>query len=627
MEGRNPNYQTQMGQNKFSDFQNTPQQNIFQNQSQSFHINQNNMNFFNNNMNQSGRGNPNFMNNPNMSQNLNQIQNQQNRSQLINQINMSKSSSNLGNKSVHTYNVNKKNVNSPFINSMDNNNMNNDINSMNNNMNNFNINNSNNMNINMNMNNNMGINDINNNMNINLDNNFNNQNNMNNMNNFNNDINNMNMNMNMNMGIGMSINNNNNNPNLNPNLNMNNNNEQNILNQICDTHVKHLSIGYDYAPSQATSHLNSLLKDMDSFGQIIKKKIENEQLTNPTKFISVDEAFNSGNEHLKCLAKLKVALNSEGCTCEIERNNLSEDEVKEIYTTIQFIVNGMYKFKKYIFRFDFGEEKNKVMLSDDIARNNFNADLTKKLCSVLTLNFKDIIINNPFKDSLIFVAIIKNSNFNEMDEIQLLSNLKNDDDFNTIINVEKTILLNGCKLSLQMLDQRGDRNVGWGINEIRGGKPYFPPIGWNGYGLNVLDRYDSGDNTWLDYQNLQGEWSVAYHGMGASLTGEKKMNSMSSHYNFNVSNEQTVIRQQFKNSDDKYHIGGKVGEGVYMTPNPIIMEQFSSVYQYGGEKYKIGIMCRVKPDSIRCPNHTEDYWIINGTDNEVRPYRILIKNQ
>ena len=41
--------------------------------------------------------------------------------------------------------------------------------------------------------------------------------------------------------------------------------------------------------------------------------------------------------------------------------------------------------------------------------------------------------------------------------------------------------------------------------------------------------------------------------------------------------------------------------------------------------YKIGIMTRVKPELIRCPVDKQDYWVINGTDNEVRPYRILIK--
>ena len=87
----------------------------------------------------------------------------------------------------------------------------------------------------------------------------------------------------------------------------------------------------------------------------------------------------------------------------------------------------------------------------------------------------------------------------------------------------------------------------------------------------------------------------------------------------------TVFRQQFKDEGDRYHPNQKVGEGVYMTPYPNIMEQFCNTYNIQGKKYKIGLMCRVMPDKIRCPTSTEDYWVINGTDNEVRPYRILIK--
>ena len=71
--------------------------------------------------------------------------------------------------------------------------------------------------------------------------------------------------------------------------------------------------------------------------------------------------------------------------------------------------------------------------------------------------------------------------------------------FSKIKSIEKNILLSGCKLNPFMLDSRGNnKDGGWGINEKRGGKPYYPPLGWIGYGLNVLDRFDYGDNTWLD---------------------------------------------------------------------------------------------------------------------------------
>ena len=487
----------------------------------------------------------------------------------------------------------------------------------------------NNMNQNDNNNNNMLMNSIsgNNNMGINI----------NNSNNINNDIQNQ-MNIQNNpFGIPNPFGQDNMN-NINPN---NNNNDQNVLNQICDTHTLKLSKYYDYQPSEATSHLNSLLKDMDNFGEITKNKIEQEKVSNPNKFISIEEAlnyndqnnmninnmmmndnnFNNPKQDFFVLSILKLALENEGCTCEIERDFPQFNEEKECYTAIQFIVNGMYKFKKYKFTFDFGEEKNQTMLNDLTAQNEFNNNLVKNLTNLFNITIKDIVMTNPRHGSYQITAIIKKSNFNELSDKQLFDQLKKIPDYVYLVKVEKSILLNGCKLNRKMLDSRGDRNVGWGVNELRGGKPYNPPIGWTGFGLRVLDRYDGGNNIWLDFHNEPGEWSVAYHGMGASLSGE--INSNNALANNGMLN--TGIRQQFKKEMDKYHMGQLVGEGVYMTQFPNVMEQYSSVCSCQGKKYKIGIMCRVMPDKIRCPMNSDDYWVINGTDNEVRPYRILIK--
>ena len=35
---------------------------------------------------------------------------------------------------------------------------------------------------------------------------------------------------------------------------------------------------------------------------------------------------------------------------------------------------------------------------------------------------------------------------------------------------------------------------------------------------------------------------------------------------------------------------------------------------------------RAKPDKIRCPKSQSDYWVLNGTTNEMRPYRIMVKD-
>ena len=50
----------------------------------------------------------------------------------------------------------------------------------------------------------------------------------------------------------------------------------------------------------------------------------------------------------------------------------------------------------------------------------------------------------------------------------------------------------------------------WAHGENRGGRPYNPPDGWIGFGLNVLNKYDNGNNDWLACDGRPGEWCIAY---------------------------------------------------------------------------------------------------------------------
>ena len=50
----------------------------------------------------------------------------------------------------------------------------------------------------------------------------------------------------------------------------------------------------------------------------------------------------------------------------------------------------------------------------------------------------------------------------------------------------------------------------WDIGEKRGWFDYYPPIGWLRIGLNVLGKYDNGNNDW--YNGGEKEWAIAYHG-------------------------------------------------------------------------------------------------------------------
>ena len=44
-----------------------------------------------------------------------------------------------------------------------------------------------------------------------------------------------------------------------------------------------------------------------------------------------------------------------------------------------------------------------------------------------------------------------------------------------------------------------------------------------------------------------------------------------------------------------------------------------------GKNYLMGFMMRVKPDKIRYSNSKDDYWVLDGTTDEMSPYRIMVK--
>ena len=81
-----------------------------------------------------------------------------------------------------------------------------------------------------------------------------------------------------------------------------------------------------------------------------------------------------------------------------------------------------------------------------------------------------------------------------------------------VIDVEKKVMVDEQILSPDILDPKGDRYKGWGVNETRGGEKYIPPIGWVGIGLKVLNMYDNNNNDWLSCRNIEGEYSIAYYG-------------------------------------------------------------------------------------------------------------------
>ena len=55
------------------------------------------------------------------------------------------------------------------------------------------------------------------------------------------------------------------------------------------------------------------------------------------------------------------------------------------------------------------------------------------------------------------------------------------------------------------------------------------------------------------------------------------------------------------------------------------MGSYAGCASINGHNYQMGFMMRVKPDRIRISEGTPDYWVLDGTTNEMRPYRLMIK--
>ena len=152
------------------------------------------------------------------------------------------------------------------------------------------------------------------------------------------------------------------------------------------------------------------------------------------------------------------------------------------------------------------------------------------------------------------------------------------------------------KVSADMLDITGNINDGGYIREQKGGKDYAPPIGWNGIGLKVNDKFDDGDNTWIGMNNSPGEWCVAYHGVGSLQSSDNAKDITGK-----------IVKTQFKaggrqahsECQDQFHPSKKVGDGVYCTPTIKTAEGYAGVSTIKGVNYKNVLMVRVKPSALR----------------------------
>ena len=331
------------------------------------------------------------------------------------------------------------------------------------------------------------------------------------------------------------------------------------------------------------------------------------------KCISIDECLNLKDEPFFILGILGKYLEQIGIPTLIEREEIARSEELKDYhkNIIQFICNGYILKSKYILEFDLGINRIKYLARNPIERCNFNENLKNIIMKIYNLKEEELLITNHKRENNKFTVIIFiKSNFNKTITKDELINAfdENYKELKTLTKVDKELIIPSVILNKSMLFPKEDNKKNkWSRGEKRGGEEYIPPDGWIKYGIKVDHNFNDRNFDWIIRYKRKGEWCTAYCGITGINKGTKKM------------------EQIYEKDDDIRHQGKKVGIGVYCPSDPKIMEEYTETLDANGEKYKVGFMIKVKPDKIRTSEKNKNIWIVNGNDNELRPYGILIK--
>ena len=361
--------------------------------------------------------------------------------------------------------------------------------------------------------------------------------------------------------------------------------------------------------SQMKIDVREVLEDMAIYGYYTNKTINK---TDYKSFIPIFEACKKQKEdpEIFILGVLGTYLNylDIASVISIDQNFMSEQYQNLSTTALQFIFSGLVFKKKYYLSFALEPQILGEMLKLKTRQDIFKNSLIEALSNLYGIPKNEILITRPVNDRQYYKVILI---FKEKDIIiekaYLMSYFAKFQDLNRLIEIKRASIIDAIILNKSMLDYRGNnKDGGWGHFEYRGGEEYFPPDGFDRFGLNVYNKYDNFNNNWLSHQGVEGEWCVAYSWI-------------------TFSKESSNLNEKYQNDEDIRNKGQKVGKGIYCSQTPDNMENYTQTIDINGQKFKLGLMLRVNPKKIRCPKSKDELWVVNGNPDEIRPYGILIK--
>ena len=362
------------------------------------------------------------------------------------------------------------------------------------------------------------------------------------------------------------------------------------------------------------------------YGYEEEKKIEEEIERKAENLIEPKEAIKlkNSNEKLFILGKLGESLQNKGIKVVIDkRDNLKNEDyiIKN-----QIIGSGFLNNIKYEVHIEIKDNNQRfLILNDENVQKKFIENWKSEISKFVDIPKKYIFITNLREGTITFDTIFSHIDLNELHKNELEINERMKEFANSdprILSIFEKNILGACKLTLDMLDSRGDQFHGkWAERPAyRGGMEYFPPDkNWVGYGLKVLEQYDNKNNDWIGMDGNKNEWAVAYHGTSnnAVLPIIKKEGKF-------YSTIKEGAKRQFCKNYKNYNIKSQklykiCGEGAYCSPH------LEYAQKYSNSSNGVIIMCRVNPNLIRIPEgeYQENEWITDGTRNTIRPYRLL----
>ena len=332
----------------------------------------------------------------------------------------------------------------------------------------------------------------------------------------------------------------------------------------------------------------------------------------PRNLISPSEAVSDDNFIIQFLGYFGSELSLYKITTLIEKIP-SNELIRDI--TFKMILTGLATQRVYKIIVD--SDKVKARFEKDIKLwDSLIQNIRCRIEAFHKLNKNEIYFFNYDNTNFEVMMIIYNKRINGID--YTLRHLR--------VKVLIGNLLNNIILSSNMFIPEFSRSINdWPKGDlIRGGETYYPPYGWEGFALKLKNKF--GDNyDWLGKNgDNEEEWCVAFHGIGKGNELQKVFSIINTNLREGPKQRYSTYENIRDYSKKEYK---RCGKGVYLTPDIEKAEHYAHKISLGtyNKKFQFAVQARVDPKKIRDPGATPVNWVLNGSDKEIRPYRLLVK--